>query len=115
MLDRDGTIRYASPSHLPLLGYSPSQLEGTAVFAHIHPDDIEPTRMSFDRALHTDGGSGTHELRYRHADGTWRILEAIGVNRLEDPAVRGFIVNSRDITERKRAEDTLAHQAPTIP
>jgi len=111
LLDRDGTIRYASPSHLPLLGYTPADLEGTDAFARIHPQDTERIRDLFARNMR-EGGTGTrYEMRYRHADGSWRTLEAVGVNRLDDPAVRGFIVNSRDITERKQVEEALAHQA----
>ena len=111
LLDHDGTIRYASPSHLPLLGYTPADLEGTDAFARIHPEDAARIHGLFTRNMCEGGTGARYEMRYRHADGSWRTLEAAGVNRLDDPAVRGFIVNSRDITERKQAEDALAHQA----
>ena len=47
------------------------------------------------------------ELRARHRDGSWRFMEAVGSNLLDDPAVRGLIVNMRDITERERADVAL--------
>jgi two-component system, NtrC family, sensor kinase len=50
------------------------------------------------------------EFRFRHADGSWRHLEAVGNSLLEDPNVRGVVLNSRDITERKQAEKGLRFQ-----
>lgn len=47
----------------------------------------------------------------RRRDGTWRTMETIAVNRLADPAVRGIIATTRDITARKQAEEELRHQA----
>jgi PAS domain-containing protein len=48
-----------------------------------------------------------HEFRYRHADGSWRHLETVCQNRLDDPEIVGVVVNSRDTTERKRAAEAL--------
>lgn len=45
------------------------------------------------------------ECRYLHRDGLWRILEAVGQNFLDDPAVSGIVVNSRDVTDRKILEE----------
>jgi len=51
------------------------------------------------------------ELRCRHGDGTWRWLEVACTNQLDNPFVGGFVLNFRDITERKEVEAELAHQA----
>jgi diguanylate cyclase (GGDEF)-like protein len=53
----------------------------------------------------------TGELRVQHADGSWRWIEAVGRNLVDDPAVGGVVVNYRDITTRKTLEDELRHQA----
>jgi signal transduction histidine kinase len=47
------------------------------------------------------------EYRARHADGSWRWMEARGNNQLDEPAVDGLVVNSRDITERKERQQQL--------
>ena len=57
------------------------------------------------------GAERRFEFRIKHADGTWRTIEAIGRNLLEDPAVAGIVINHRDITERKVLEEQLTRQA----
>ncbi len=103
----DGAIHYASPSHQTILGYAPEQLLGTQLFAFMHPGDLARVRERFALRVQEGGQGKGVELRMRHADGTWRTIEAAANNRLNDPAVGGVIVTSRDVTERKRAEDAL--------
>jgi diguanylate cyclase (GGDEF)-like protein/PAS domain S-box-containing protein/excisionase family DNA binding protein len=107
ILGADGLIHYASPSHKRILGYDPRALEGTDSFALIHPDDRDRMRALFTANLRMGGTGAPFEMRYRHANGSWRTLEASGVDRLHDPAVRGFIVNSHDVTDRLEAEEAL--------
>jgi PAS domain S-box-containing protein len=104
VLGADGTVLYQSPSVERILGYNPQELIGTNAFDRIHPEDAERVWGVFAEAIQNQGVSPFVELRFRHADGSWRYLEAIGYNRLDDPSVRGMVVNSRDITERKQAE-----------
>ncbi|HZY56984.1 MAG TPA: PAS domain S-box protein, partial [Rubrobacteraceae bacterium] len=104
VLGADGTVRYESPSMERIMGYDPQELVGTNAFDRIHPEDVEQVWDAFTEALQNQGVSPPVEFRLRHADGSWRYLEAIGYNRLDDPSVRGMVVNSRDITERKQAE-----------
>ncbi len=61
----------------------------------------------FQEGVSQSGTIRCGEFRYRHKDGSWRVFEAIGKNLLDDPVVRGIIINSRDITERKRADEIL--------
>ena len=107
VLGADGTVRYESPSMERIMGYDPQELVGTNAFDRIHPEDVERVWGVFAEALQKQGVSPPVEFRLRHADGSWRYLEAIGYNRLDDPSVRGMVVNSRDITERKQAEEAL--------
>ena len=104
ILDADGTYRYASPSHRRILGYAPAEVQGRTIFELMHPDDVPHTQAAFAALLQSPGAMEAAEFRMRHADGSWRMLEGIGTNRLHDPAVRGIIANARDVTERKRAE-----------
>jgi len=107
ILGADGLIHYASPSHKRILGYDPGALEGADAFALIHPDDRDRMRALFIANLRMGGTGAPFEMRYRHANGSWRTLETSGVDRLHDPAIRGFIVNSRDVTDRLEAEEAL--------
>jgi PAS domain S-box-containing protein len=108
ILGPEGTVRYQSPSIERILGYGPEELIGTNVFDHLHLEDAEQTQSVFAEALKNQGVSPPVEFRFRHADGSWRFLEAVGNNLLADPSVSGMVVNSRDVTERKQAEGERA-------
>jgi PAS domain S-box-containing protein len=107
ILEQDETVRFVSPSYERTLGYRPEQIIGTNGFSRVHPDDLDVVRSSFTDALEHEGAPVTVQFRYRHADGSWRVLESTGTSRLLDPVVRGFIVNSRDITAHVEAEEQV--------
>jgi len=110
ILAPDGTIRYESPAVLRILGYEPHELEGRRAFEFM-PEEDAGRAVSLLAELHgAPGATGTFEFRFRHKDGSWRTLEAIGKNMLDHPMLAGFLVNSRDVTERRRVEDELARQ-----
>jgi PAS domain S-box-containing protein len=112
--DAVGRILYSSPSVGRVFGYDPAALLGTELQRLVHPDDVR----SVVRALvATAKGSGSErvECRVRHADGSWRHVESAVSARLEDPTIRGMVINTRDITERKELEEQLAHQAFHVP
>ena len=111
VINRDRTIRYASPSHARVLGFEPGELEGRGLFDFIHPDDRAAVRRGIALTMAAGDGVATVVFRGRHKDGSWRLLEAIGNNRFRDPAVRGWVVNSRDVTERAEMEAQLRRQA----
>jgi len=111
VLDPGGNITYESPSLLRVLGYTPEMMIGRNVFEFVHPDD-QPTTMQAFQRLATEPGQLVHvEVRFLHGEGIWRVLEVIGRNALDDPAVRGIVVNARDVTERKEAESRLLYDA----
>ncbi len=105
------TVTYASPSHEALLGISAQRLLGTHLAAWLHPDDAEHLTAALAGAGRYGGSFVVGEVRMQHADGSWRILEVKANDRSSDPAIRGIILNSRDITERKQIEEALQHQA----
>ncbi|CAN5616932.1 hypothetical protein BH24ACT20_BH24ACT20_09540 [soil metagenome] len=107
IVDADGTIRYESPSVERVMGYKPEELMGRNAFATMHPGDAERVSEAFFGALESGRESLSVEFRSRHADGSWRYLEGIGRNLLEDPIVKGIVVNFRDVTERRRYEEEL--------
>ena len=106
-LNRDGTIRYESPYVELILGYEREDYLGKNAFDFVHPDDVGRVMEAFIECLQKPGNTPTLSFRFRRKDGSWRVLEGLGKNLLDDPAVAGIIFNSRDITERKQAEDAL--------
>lgn len=102
--DADGTIRYVSPAVERVLGYRPEEMVGTSTFACDHPEDVQEAHSRFSKRVATPEILPSVEWRVPHADGSWRYLELISNNLLDDPGVRGIIVNGRDITERKQVE-----------
>ncbi len=108
ILEEDGTIRYESPTIERILGYHPEERIGKNAFDYLHPDDEERVKDSFVEALDNSGKVRPPvEFRLRHKDGSWRHMETTRTNLLQDPAVKGVVANSRDITERKRAEEKI--------
>jgi PAS domain S-box-containing protein len=105
LLAAGGTILYLSPSAQRILGWRPEELTGVNVFDHVHPDDVPHTLDGFAE-MRASGDLSTTMFRYRHKDGHWVHIESSGRSLLDDPAVRGIVVNSRDISERVQAEET---------
>ncbi|MEO7653714.1 MAG: response regulator, partial [Bryobacteraceae bacterium] len=105
VLDRNFVALYQSPSLYRILGYRPEEVVGRAMTEFICPEDIPRVAARMGSLMTAgDGSAETVEFRFRHKDGSLREMEATGTNALNDPAVEGIVVNSRDVTERKRAE-----------
>jgi diguanylate cyclase (GGDEF)-like protein/PAS domain S-box-containing protein len=111
VLDAGGGITYASPAFRRMLGYRDDARVGQNVFELVHPDDVHSVRARFGEHLAGMAHSASFEFRFLAADGSWRHMEALANNLLDDPAVGGVVFNCRDVTERKRAEQLLADQA----
>jgi PAS domain S-box-containing protein len=104
VVDTDGTITYVSPAVTRILGYEPDELVGHEGYEFVHPDDQERNANAMERVLSNPSKSETVEVRFRHADGSWRWIEATMRNRLDDDVIGGVLLSSRDITERKEYE-----------
>ena len=109
ILDPDGTVRYESPTLERVLGYTPEELVGRNAFDFVHPEDREHALAALQRRLEIPGMGPALEIRFRHRDGSWRWLEVRGNNLLSDPHIAGLVINSHDITDRKRAEERLVY------
>ncbi len=111
VVDGAGHRLYNSPAYQKVLGYSAEELSSTTSTEQIHPLDRERVLQAGAKALATRQGQRL-EYRMRHKDGSWRILESTAspIQNGEGNIGRLVIVN-RDITERKRAEEMLAHNS----
>ncbi|HUQ49944.1 MAG TPA: EAL domain-containing protein [Terriglobales bacterium] len=107
ILGNDGTIQYESPSIEKVLGYTAAELLGRSSWEFIHPDDLLVVHAAFNQVLSNQRRAVGFEFRYLHKNGEWRRLELTGTNLLEDEDVEGIVVNSRDVTDRKNAEESL--------
>ncbi|HND91473.1 MAG TPA: PAS domain S-box protein [Anaerolineales bacterium] len=107
ILDEEGVVRYIAPSDEKLTGYSANNVQGTSGFQYIHPQDLPGVMKIFKEGVATPGAVRTTEYRLRRMDGEWRYFEITGHNMLDDPHIHGVVVNYRDVTERKLAEQAL--------
>jgi len=114
VLDAGAGITYASPAFWRMLGHRDQAQVGQGLFDLAHPDDLQALRARFGEHLAGAGQTASYEFRCLTGDGTWRHLEALASNLLEDPAVRGVVFNTRDVSERKHAEGLLAGQAAVL-
>jgi diguanylate cyclase (GGDEF)-like protein/PAS domain S-box-containing protein len=111
ILELDGTLRYASPSHQRLLGHSAGDLIGGNLLDLVHSEDRPLLANALQCLVDLPDENLTIEYRCQHRDGTWLTLESTASNLLNHPAVTGLVLNSHDITDRKRAEERLLHDA----
>ena len=107
VVDVHGRRLYNSPSYEKVLGYSPAELERTDSFEQIHPEDRALVKNAAQQARETGQGR-TLEYRFRHKDGTWRLLESTAsLIRSRRGDEDQFVIVNRDITGRREAEKAL--------
>lgn len=107
IVDPRGRLVYASPVTERILGLDIEPLIGTDVFDLIHPEDRETARRGLQFTRDGKEGGERVELRLRRADSSWRVVEAVATNLLDDPSVEGIVISARDLTDRRHAEAEL--------
>jgi PAS domain S-box-containing protein len=113
VVDETGTVEYENPAIEDLLGYEQSEIQGEHAFEYMHPEDRQRVMEQFFDLTAEDGETTERvEYRMRHADGSWRWLESEASNR-NDPALDGYVITSRDVTERKARQRRLS-EAQTV-
>lgn len=107
VVDMDENRLFNSLSYQKVLGYSTEELRSSSAFDQIHPDDRNNVKKAAENAVHSGIGQ-TLDYRFRHKNGTWLVLESTSsVIRNADGKPEKLLIVSRDITERKRAEEAL--------
>ena len=104
LLSVDGVYTYVNAAAEGILGFEPEELVGTNAFEYVHPDEREAVRRTFEGAIRTDEFTEvTTEYRHRTRDGSWVWLES-RMSNLTDGELDGFVISSRDVTDRVEAE-----------
>ena len=111
ILDADGRVRFESVAVERMLGVAVGDWEGRPFATLVHDEDRSTVEQALADLASGHGAERRFEFGIKHADGTWRTMEAIGRNLLDDPAVAGIVINHRDVTERKVLEAQLTRQA----
>lgn len=108
ILDREGVIRYQSPSICRVFGYGPDQLIGRSGLDYLHPDEHSAAIETLTHPEKKLRKVASINCQVKAKDGSWLDLEGTATNLLLDPAVRGIVCNLRDVTERRRTQRQLA-------
>jgi diguanylate cyclase (GGDEF)-like protein/PAS domain S-box-containing protein len=112
IIEPDTTIRYTSPSAKKVLGLHSKDLVGTKLINHVHPEDKQlATRFFMALQETSDATPGVQDWRLMRTDGPLIWTENTGTNLLREPTVEGFVINTRDVSERRTLQSRLAHQA----
>ncbi|HUN53574.1 MAG TPA: PAS domain S-box protein, partial [Smithella sp.] len=108
IVNREGIITYENPAVERILGFKLEERIGADKAENVHPDDIKHVTNSLNTLFGDKSAPAQQfEVRLRHRDGSWRNFEAIARHMVHDNIVEAIIVNLRDITECKQAEDAL--------
>lgn len=110
VIDANGVVLYESPAVERILGYKPEEFVGQKLADHIHPEDLHVLLSKITEALEHPGQIVAAEARFKHRDGSWRFVEAVGKTYLRPDGALTCVINSRDITERKQAQEKIQRQ-----
>ncbi len=106
ILDAAGAFAYLSPSSERALGYPPAELIGRTAIEMVHPEDASAMQQVREVLMTQPESIRTAEFRLCHRDGSWRVFEGVA-KATQDEGVRRYVINARDITERRKAEEAL--------
>lgn len=107
VLDNQGMVTYESPSAARILGYPEGFLVGKSPLTMLHADDTASAARDIEDVLNATNDGLPSGFRMKKADGSWSYLEVVGSNQLDNPGIKGIVLNVRDVTERRRAEEEI--------
>jgi diguanylate cyclase (GGDEF)-like protein/PAS domain S-box-containing protein len=109
--DKNGNIKYSSRSLERFTGYKPEEVFGKSSFTFIHPDDLNKAIDDYSKAILQNENILIHNgFRIVHKNGSEVYLDGLGKNLLNNPDIDGFVMNVRDITDQKRADEKLRQE-----
>ena len=110
LISAEGTVSYAGPSLLQVVGYTSEEMINKNLFQLVHPDDRPLTEDLFVELMKRPRHVITMQFRMLHKDGSWRWMEGIANNLVTEPSIKAVVFNFRDITERKKSNEALAEE-----
>ena len=111
VVDYRGMVRYASPAALRVLGLPDEELVGTSLHDRTHPADRATVTELAERVAANPGMGINAQVRWQHADGSYRWLDVVTTDLTHNPNVDGVVLNARDATESRALNDELHRQA----
>ena len=111
ILDSNMDIMYENPAASKIVGYKPGEFLGEDTLSIIHPDDLLKIAHRLTRIVQTMGDASFTQLRVKHKDGTYRIIDGVAHNLTHNPAIKGVVISFRDITGRSKEDDEWTEQA----
>ncbi len=107
ILDENCSITYYSPNIIKIIGrgYTPEELHNP--FISIHPKELPDVKTAFNQMLNDPDKIGALQYRFKKTDNTYMWVESIAINLFDNPTIKGILLSSRDITDRRQAEDAL--------
>jgi PAS domain S-box-containing protein len=107
IVDARGVVVYHNPSMGRVVGRPPEWFEGRSPLELMPPEDAARAERVLQQLAGKPGAQLPGEFRLRHSDGSWRRVEGVATNLLHDPAVRGIVLNYRDVTDEREHSQTL--------
>jgi diguanylate cyclase (GGDEF)-like protein/PAS domain S-box-containing protein len=111
IIDASGHTLYTSPSTQRILGYAEDYHHPAGILGLVHPDDLAGAVVELEALIHGTRDDAPFVARVLDSAGTWRHIECVAVNLLDEPAVGGIVLTARDATERERLTQQLSHRA----
>ncbi len=108
IIDKKGTLIYRAPSNFMILGIPAEKAVGLSIFNLIHPDDLEKTRKLIREIIKTPGKVENIQVRARHVSGNYKWIDGTLTNQLDEPSIRGIIVNYHDISDTRIVDEEVA-------
>ena len=109
IVDEKAIFSYASPTSTKILNITPEEFVGTNAFDHVHPDDYDTVYNEFMKVLDRPQVN-IKPFRYKHGSGHWVWLETVITNKLNEPTIKGIVVNSKDVTTKVQHLNAIEEQ-----
>jgi PAS domain S-box-containing protein len=107
VVDPQARTIFVSPSVERVMGYQPRELIGTNPLDFVHPDDLDTAVKALEAVKESGTAFRVDAVRARHQDGSWRTMEVVLQNLVDDEDVRGIVMNYRDVTDRLETANQL--------